>query len=246
MAGQTDFFVAMGLGVGPALLTLWFSLRRFDRPHMDHTLFDDRRVFGSLAAGMIFGVLASVLSVAVQQPSAVGFFAVLALVLAVEEGFKVVYLNRRAYRGRFDTTFYGVALGVGAASTAVAASAVWNPGSLSAPATLVFLGVFSLSLGLANAVSGSVIGFGASQGDTWKPFAQAVGIRYAHFALLSPFVLLAGTPEALFSAIGLVTSLVFALILYGWVYAYLLPGTLPEDIRRKIRRARRRTQAVKE
>jgi hypothetical protein len=246
MASQADFLVAMALGVGPALVVLWFSLRRFDRPRMDHTLFDDRRVFGSLAAGMIFGAIASVLSVAAQQASLPAYLAVLALVLAFEEGFKVVYLNRRSYRGRFDTTFYGVPLGLGAAATAVAASAVWNPGSLYTVDTLVTLGVFSVSLGLANAVSGGVIGFGASQGDTWRPFAQAVGIRYAHFALLSPFVFLAGTSEGLLSAIGLVTSLVFALILYAWLYEYVLPGTLPEGIRRKMRRARRRRLAVKE
>lgn len=246
MATQVDFLASMGLGVGPALLVLWISLRRFDRPRVDHTLFDDRRVFGSLAAGMIFGVLASVLFVAVQPHDPLGFFAILALVLALEEGFKLIYLNRKSYRGRFDTTFYGVPLGLGAAATAVAASAVRNPASLFAPATLAFFGVFSLSLGLANAVSGSVIGFGASRGAMGKPFVQAVAVRYAHFALLSPFVLLAGTAEAVLSAVGLATSLAFALILYGWMYRYLLPATLPEDVRRKILRARRRSRAVKE
>src|SRR4030066_353362 len=51
MPSQVDFFVSMALGVAPALALLWLSLRRFDRPKVDFTLFADRRVFGSLAAG---------------------------------------------------------------------------------------------------------------------------------------------------------------------------------------------------
>src|SRR3989304_2397845 len=50
MATREDFFVALLLGIGPALAILWTSLRRFDRPRVEHTLFDDRRVFGGPAA----------------------------------------------------------------------------------------------------------------------------------------------------------------------------------------------------
>src|SRR5437867_11675391 len=61
MASNLDFLVAFLLGILPGLVILWASLRRFDRPYVDHTLFDDRRVFGSLAVGLIFGTIASVL-----------------------------------------------------------------------------------------------------------------------------------------------------------------------------------------
>ncbi len=244
MVTQADFFIALILGVTPALAVLWFSLRPFDRPKVEHTLFDDRRVFGSLAVGMIFGVFASALNLLLPRENLGASVLVLAGILLFEEAFKVVYLNRRKYRGRFDTTFYGVPLGVGAASTAVVASAVWTAaGSLYAPESLALFALFSLGLSLVNGASGTLIGFGASRGLTRKPLAQALAVRYGHAAFLFPFLLGAANP---WSFLSVLTSLGFALILYAFAYGELLPGTLPEDLRRKIRRERRRARAVKD
>src|SRR5438552_160634 len=67
MASNVDFFVAFLLGILPGLAILWVSLRRFDRPQVDHTLFDDRRVFGSLAVGLIFGTVASIFALALPR-----------------------------------------------------------------------------------------------------------------------------------------------------------------------------------
>lgn len=155
---QTDFLIALVLGIGPALGVLYWSLRRFDRPHVDHALFDDRRVFGALAVGMVFGVFASGLNLLLSLGSFAGAVLVLASVVLFEELFKLVYLNRRRYRGRFDTTFYGVPLGVGAASTAVVANVVWAEASPVPPASLALFAVFSAGLSLANASSGAFVG----------------------------------------------------------------------------------------
>lgn len=244
MPTQLDFFVALLLGIVPALAILWFSLSQFSYPHVDQTLFDDRKAFFALAVGMVFGVLASVLNIALGLD-----ILLLAAVLLLEEAFKLVYLNRRGYRGRFDTTFYGVPLGAGAASTAVVASAYGGAGSLYVPESLLLLALFSVSLAIAHVDTGALIGFGASQARTWKPFVQAVAVRYAHTALLSPFILLSGQPFAVagpWALLSVVASLGFAAVIYRYVYEELLPGTLPEDIRRKIKRERRRLQAVKD
>src|SRR5437879_623308 len=66
MASNLDFFVAFLLGILPGIGILWVSLRRFDRPLVDHTLFDDRRVFGGLAAGLVFGTMGSVLTLSLS------------------------------------------------------------------------------------------------------------------------------------------------------------------------------------
>jgi hypothetical protein len=244
MAGvsQADFFVAFLLGIAPALAALWLALRRFDRPHVDHALFDDRRVFGALAVGMVFGVFSSALSLLLFQTLA-GSLLVLASVLLLEESFKLVYLNRRKYRGRFDTTFYGIPLGVGASSTAVVASVVWGAQALPIPpASLALLGVFSVSLSLANASSGAIIGFGASRGVMVRPFLRAIAVRYAHAALLLAFYLQLEP----WGIVSVLTALSFSGIVFRFVYQELLPATLPEDLRRQIRRDRRRAQAVKD
>src|SRR6058998_1599485 len=121
MASNVDFFVAFLLGILPGLAILWASLRRFDRPQVDHTLFDDRRVFGSLAVGLIFGTVASIFAIALPRRDLVSFAVAVGVSFVFEESFKLAWLNRRSYRGRFDTTFYGVPLGIGAAASGVVA-----------------------------------------------------------------------------------------------------------------------------
>ena len=244
MATQIDFLASLLLGILPALGLLWLSLRGYDRPRFDHTLFDDRRVFGNLAAGMVFGVFASVLSLLTPRADLASFLLGLVAAFALEETFKVVMLNRKSYRGRFDTTFYGIPLGVGTASTAVVASAYWNAayfGNLFVPEILAGLALFSVSLNLVHVGSGAIIAFGASRGETWGPLARSLLVRVAHGLLLVPFFLSAPNPWSLLSVAG---SIVFSLVVYEYVRQVLLPGTLPEELARKGRRARRRTRRL--
>ncbi len=248
MVSRVDFLVALALGIAPALVLLWFSLRRFDRPYVDRTLFDDRRVFGGFAAGMVFGVLASALNLAIGSgyvTDLAGSIALLAGILFFEELFKVVYMNRRGYRERFDTTFYGVPIGVGIASTSVVATITWaNAGeAIYSGVGLPLIVLFSISLSFVHADSGALIGFCASRGDLWGGFRKALAVRYAHVALMSPFLLLSGmaaSPESVIPALlGLLSSIAFSAIVYDYVYRVVLPGTLPEDLRRELRREKR-------
>jgi hypothetical protein len=229
MASNVDFLVAFLLGILPGIAILWMSLRRFDRPQVDHTLFDDRRVFGTVA---------SVVSLFMLPRTDIGSFVLaLAVSFTFEESFKLVWLNRRKYRGRFDTTFYGVPLGIGAAASGVVAAAWVSRDTLYVPETFALLVLYSFSLGLVNADTGALIGFGASRGNMWGSFLRAMAVRFAHGAFLFPFLLQVPEP---FSLISAGTSVGFALLIYYYVYHRILPDTLPEDIRRGLRRERRR------
>jgi hypothetical protein len=234
VASNLDFFVAFLLGILPGIGILWASLRRFDRPHVDHTLFDDRRVFGSLAVGLVFGTVASALTLSLSAYDPLWVFVA---VIVFEESFKLVWLNRRSYQGRFDTTFYGIPLGIGIAAAGVVASAWLSRDTLYVPETLGLLVVLSVSIGLVNADTGSLIGFGASRKTMWPSFLRAIAVRFAHAAFLFPFLLRVDEP---FSAISAATSTGFAFVVYYYVYHRILPGTLPEDLRRALRRDRRR------
>ena len=243
MASNVDFLVAFLLGILPGLVILWASLRRFDRPYVDHTLFDDRRVFGSLAVGLVFGTIASVFSFTLPRDDFLSAVVAVAVTFVFEESFKLVWLNRRTYRGRFDATFYGVPLGVGAAASSVVAAAWASRDILYVPETFALLVLFSIGLGLVNADTGALIGFGASRGDTWRSFLQAVAVRFAHGAFLFPFLLQIDEPYA---AISVGTALGFAFLVYYYVYRVVLPGTLPDELRRELRRERRRTPAPRD
>ncbi len=241
---QVDFSVALVLGLAPALGIMYWSIRRFDIPFTEYRLFDDRRLFGGLAVGMIFGAIAGFIE---QTPlgDLIGVVLALAAFLVFEESFKMVWLNRKAYRGRFDTTFYGVSVGVGTAAMLVVANVlafITRGGTLYTPENLVLFALFSASLNLVQADTGVVIGFGASRGETMWPFVKAILVRLAHTAMLLAFSLGADEP---WSLISVVTSIALAAILYHYVYTVLLPGTLPEEIRRELRREKRRARRAK-
>lgn len=241
---QLDFSVALIMGIAPGLGVMYWSLRRFDIPFTRYRLFDDRRLFGGFAVGMIFGAVAAFVEVNPLAGIGGTIFALVAFVV-FEEAFKMVWLNRKSYRGRFDTTFYGVSVGVGTAAMLVVANILvylGRGGAFYTPDGLVLFALFSLSLNLVHADTGVFIGFGASRGETIWPYIKAVFVRIAHALILLAFSLGAEEP---WSGISVVTSIAFAAILYHYVYTVLLPGTLPDDIQREMRREKRRARKVK-
>ena len=243
-SSQLDFSVALVVGLGPALGVMYWSLRRYDIPFTHYRLFDDRRVFGGLAVGMIFGAVAAFLELTPLGDIIGAILATVAFVV-FEESFKMVWLNRKTYRGRFDTTFYGVSVGVGTAAMLVVASVlsfISRGGTFYTVDNLSLYVLYSVGLNLLQADTGVLIGFGASRGETLWPFIKAALVRFAGAAVILAFALGAGEPWEL---ISVVTSIAFAAVIYHYVYTVLLPGTLPDDIRREMQREKRRVRRAR-
>ncbi len=241
---QLDFSVALVVGLGPALGILYWSLRRFDIPFTRYRLFDDRRLFGGLAVGMIFGAIAGFLEI-IPLGNVIGAILAIVAFVVFEESFKMVWLNRKSYRGRFDTTFYGVSIGVGAAAMLVVASVLTflsRGGTFYTVEDVALFTLYSIGLNLVHADTGVLIGFGASRGETLWPFLKVVLVRLAQTVMILAFALSAGEPWEL---ISVVTAIAFAAIIYHYVYTVLLPGTLPDDIRKEMRREKRRARKAK-
>ncbi len=232
------------VGVGPAAALMWVSLRRFDYPMAPKALFDDRRVFLAFAVGMGFGVFASVLTIflSVMVAAAGGFGGTLSLfvVALFEVSFMLVYLNRPGYRGRFETTFYGTSLGLGAAATLTMASAFsLNPTLAGSPELAGLLALFAVSMALILGSTGSLVGFGTARQQAIRYFARAYLVRLSHLLILFFFFTTQDVPVA---AASLVASLAFAAVVYVFVYREILPETLPREIRRELRRWPRETK----
>ena len=235
---QLQFSIAFLLGIVPAILVLWISLRRFSYPLAPKSLFDDRKVFFAFAVGLAFGAVSGSLTLAVST-SGFGIVVPLIAVALFEEGFKLVYLNRRGYRGRFDTTFYGVSLGVGSAATLVMSSVFTNSGLLQSPDVPALAGgllLFGLSLTCILASTGAIIGFGASQSKVLGYYVRAFLVRFSHLAILMFFFLHTPRDDPRLAVASLAASLLFAGIVYAFVYREVLPETLPKDIRRELLR----------
>ncbi len=242
---QLDFSVALIMGLGPGLGIMYWSIRRFDIPFTQYRLFDDRRLFGGLAIGLIFGAIAGFVEL-LPLGDVLGVILALPAFVVFEESFKMVWLNRKPYRGRFDTTFYGVSVGAGIGGTLFVANALHfiasDAPAFYTPENLVLFALFSIGFNLIQADTGVLIGFGASRGEMMWPFIKAVLIRLAHAVAILAFSVAAGEPWELMSV---VTAIAFAAIIYHYVYTVLLPETLPDDIKREMRREKRRARKVK-
>jgi len=236
---------AATIGIGPALAAVFLALRRYDRPHFDHTLFDDRRVFLALAVGFVFGTIGSAVAAFAAQPDPAGAFVALFLVAVLEEAFKLVYLNRKGYRARFDTTYVGVALGGGVAATSAFVPAYRAAAFLGDPLTAGFLLVFSLSLATLHVFTGSLIGFGCAFGATFPRLAWALLARAIYLILAMPFVLAAGSAVTTGPVVALAAGLALSLFLYRFALVQTLPDAVPADVRNE-RRRRARAKALKQ
>src|SRR5207244_5318135 len=110
---------------------------------------------------------ASIFAIVLPRGDLASFAVAVAVSFVFEESFKLVWLNRRSYRGRFDTTFYGVPLGIGAAASGVVAAAWASRAILYVPETFVLLILYSISYGLVIAVTVALSVYRAERDEGW-------------------------------------------------------------------------------
>ncbi len=254
MADQAQslvFFVAGIIGFGPAIGVLYHALRTYDYPFTEKAYFDTSRVVLGLAVGMVLGTVSGAITVGLRATilTLLSLVVLLVLLATFEEGFKLVYLNRKGYRKRFDTTFVAVGLSMGMAAIAAAGSAYTNGPTLFLPDVAIPLFAFSVSLAFVHGATGAIIGLGCARAEIVVPFSQALVGRVIHAGLLVPFfvwsALPAGTSIAI-PAFSLAAAIVFSALLYAHAYRTVIPATLPQDLRRERRRKARRERRAEE
>lgn len=235
-------FVSGLVGFGPAVAVLYHALRTYDYPYTEHSYFDSARLFLAFFIGIVLGSISGFITVALGASSLLSLVIILLLLAAFEEGIKLVYLNRKGYRGRFDTTFVGLGMGIGIAALVGAGVAYVNRQDLLLPHFLAPLAVLSASLAFVHAATGAIIGFGCSRSAIIEPFAQAYVTRVLHASMLVPFIVWSalGRTDVLIPLSSLIAAAVFTFLVYRHVYRKILPETLPQELRRERRRALRR------
>ncbi len=234
--------VAGLLGIGPALAFLFHAMRRYDVPFVDKPLFDSSRLFMLFAGGMIFGGASAFMSF--TFPPASDLLILLALLIGFalfEELFKFVVVNMKQFQLKFETTFYGLSLGVGVSSiTMLMTSFILMPvefDNATAYVAVALAAVYLISVCSLHASTGSYIGYGSATGYVWNYFVQAMIARIAFAVMIIPFIL--GTNQVL-SAISMVVAAVFSILLYVHVYTRILPETLPDKEKKRKRRTIRK------
>lgn len=216
--------MAAALGVGPALVLMFYTLRDYTYPQVERPFFDDRKLFLMLAVGMVIGVVVYVL----QSYFDLGFILFALLFAVLEELIKLVILNMPRFSRKLDTSFYGFALGLGIGST-MAFGAVFYTMQQSDMDLLAWITVLVLAVQmvLLHASTGALIGTGSARGEMWGYFAQA-GLVHIGFNLLMAIPLNFDNIIAAWAGVILATLLVA--YYYLQVHRHLLPSVVKDAL----------------
>ncbi len=250
------FLISGVIGFAPALFLIWFSMRKYSYPHLEGSVFEDRKVFFLLAVGMVFGTMLVTLErflyplfmwnitndagQKVGEGFDFGMFIVVFVVCFVllEDLAKYIILNWKGYQGRFDSVFYGISFGAGFAATAMVGYIY--VGSMQAnvtPDIVWWLGMMLLSIcvSLIHTTVGANIGYATAKNYGLRGIPMAI-LPHIIFNLLM-FIWFVENPW-LFLVIAVPVSAFF----FRGVVLYTIPEVLPEEITKEIRRKRRGTQ----
>ncbi len=239
-----EFFAAGAVGIGPALLLIYYSLRRYEYPYVAEALFRNDRLFLSFAVGMIFGVASAVLFNAFRIELYTTALIVLLGIAAFDESFKLVYLNLKFFQRKFDTAFYGSSLGAGMGATFIMAFAFQTfsqprdvqPTDPFHPINILVLLTLSVALNSLQFFTGSIIGVGSAEGRPWRSYIQALGSRAVFALLFAPFLAPFQLANPYIIVAFLLVATGFAIFLFWEGYSNIIPESLPADVRRRLRK----------
>lgn len=244
---DVNLIISGVIGLAPALALLFITLRKYDYPYVEKTLFDARKVFLMLAVGIVFGMVVTFLDASIMKPPEIIIILLFAIGFALfEEMFKFVALNLKWLQQRFDTVFYGFSLGVGLSSTFVLSHIYFSILLYSSvPASVWISFVFySVVLCLIHGSTGALIGHGAAKGKPWYFFGEAMIIRLFFIAVLIP--LIGNIGEEWMMMVSLVVALLISIfIYYYYITKDIIPGALPDALRRRKRIESRRIKKRK-
>lgn len=220
--------ISGAIGLTPALVLLFFTLRDYTFPAVEKPYFDDRKVFIFLSFGMIAG------SIFFLMESAFGTTNILyvVLVVIVEEMLKFIIFNSRKYSGHIDTTFYAFSFGIGAASiitvgnTYIALTSAVAKTSLTAIGILLLI-IYGFMIAFMWGSTSAIIGLGAAKKEPVHYTVQAIMVHLFYSIVLVPFYLnLEPWSYLSFAAVA-----IFMLYVFWQTYGYIIPSTIPYEAR---------------
>jgi hypothetical protein len=242
------FLMGILFGFLPAMGFLYIILHNYQ------SLFDEKRIFKAFVIGLVVGLFVTILQSVLapgqalnpDSPDAANFSGVLliALLLGTMDALAgAAVLNWRSYRGRRDTPFYGIAVGLGFG----AVNAVFLVGrsvpALTAGAVgaaeaflFVLLGCYFIGSILVHAGAYVMVGQGAALGTIWKQTFRASLVLGAYSAL---FLILPRVPDWLANMLPLL-ALASAIAFIAWIMDRVLDRIVPDDVLREAGIHRRR------
>jgi len=217
---MSDFILpqaSLFLGIIPALILLYVSIKGYEGYYKDKT------IFLTFIIGIVTGLIAAIVRI-YSIPLAIIYIIIIAL---FEQLFKTIVLNLKRFQGKKETTIYGLSLGLGF-------GAVFTPFLLTSVAatttislqTFLFIVIGSFGFILFHSASGVYIGYGIYSSKLIKYLIIAIIIQL-------PFNTINDLTRLYFSN-NYFPLLQISLLIYGVIfYIYVVKKIMPKILSRK-------------
>ncbi|MBI2077889.1 MAG: hypothetical protein HYT80_05895 [Euryarchaeota archaeon] len=234
------FLVGVFFGLVPAFGFLYILLHRYEG------LFNEKRSFLAFFLGVAGGLVATLLQLFLGPGSGRGavFLPLYPLLFGLINCLVLTLILRsKRYRGRPDTPFYGVAVGLGFGALNVLfliGNAVRSLQTFSASDPILealllsLLGLYYIGSILVHAAAGAWIGRGIAKHDLLPDVGKAVLVEVVYLAGF--FALFGDIGSRLVPPLGLALSV----LLIKFILERVLDEILPPEIRREMRIHQRR------
>jgi len=191
------------LGIIPALVLLYLSLKKYDG------LYKEKTMFIMFIGGIIAGVLSIIIEYATIQ---VGFFAII-LFPVLEHLFKTVILNMRRFHNKKEVVLYGLSLGLGFGSVFTPYYIIITSLNYDDNISLVIALIASIGVIILHGATGVLIGYGVYSSNLIKFFIFAI-------LLYIPVII---TSSIQYSAFLII---IYGLVVYWYVTTKIMPNIL--------------------
>lgn len=237
--------------VVPAMGTLWWFLDRYEG------LFEDARLFFALIVGFFAGLGAAAFEfytdfAGASSTAAIGagtaFIFFVAGYAFFETGIKTMALGLKRFKGRKDTPYYGMALGLGLGAmlalmiVANALRVAEESGNPYQPATFAVMTLIPIGAILAHGATGVWVGVGSSEGKLWKGWGIGTLLQMPMLGVLWLWWPSIGQGNVVVwfpSIVAIVYGAGLIVITEKRVLQAIVPRDIAKQVRRDIRRQRR-------
>ncbi len=215
------------LGIIPALILLYISIKGYEGYYKDKT------IFITFIIGIVFGVIAAIVRI-YSYPLAIIYIIVIAI---FEQLFKTIVLNLKRLQAKKETTIYGLSLGLGF-------GAIFTPFLLISVGsstfidlqTFIFITIGSFGFIMFHSATGAYIGYGVYSSNLIKYLIISIIIQLP-FNAINDFARLSFSNDIFY-------YLQICLFIYGAiVFIYVLRKIMPRILHNK--RVRKRPASVK-
>jgi RsiW-degrading membrane proteinase PrsW (M82 family) len=157
-------------------------------PKVKEPFFDDSKIFKFFALGIALGMIIFAFE-SWGRPTGETLVALVVMYAVMEELMKLVILNFPRFQRKVDTAFYGLALGLGIATTYTFASVYVSLLDLEDPGLfeMVAYSLLGLQFVLLHGSTTTMIGVGVVRRDLKGYFSEALLVHLGYNLLMIPF-----------------------------------------------------------